>query len=331
MNPAYRIIANESDITTKLAERLVSLSVVDSSGYDSDTIELVLADHDADNRITVPPLGAELKVWLGYGLELVDMGLFVVDELELSGYPEQLTIRGRAAPYESSKAGKTDLQTQKTRHWAKGTKLGGLVAKIAKEHNMTASVSSSLSSLVLPQMDQTSESDLSFLVRLARRFDATVKPTAGRIVVIERGRGKSASGADLSGVVVEKKQTTRWSFNNSARDAGGTVVAYYHDLGAAQRKSVTVGSGDPVRKLKNNYQNEATAKKAAQSELAKRGRNGFKINLTIVGNASIRAEVPMVLSGFRVGVPTDWIISRVEHTLSSAGYSCEVSGEQPTS
>lgn len=330
MKPAYRITANKADITATIEGRVKGISVTDAAGLESDTLELTLEDADPENPIAFPPTGAELEVWLGYDSDLQRIGLYVADEIEVAGWPGEMVIRGRAAPYEASKAGKSDLQTQKTRAWVKGTKLGDMVAKIAKEHGLTAATSASLASIALPQFDQTEESDISFLVRVARKYDGLVKPGGGKLVLAKRGESKTISGASMPTIKLAATDCTRWSMNQSTRDSEGTVVAFYHDRGLAQRKQVSVGSGDPVRKLRNNFPDKASAEKAAQGELDKRSRRKNKLMLTMPGDPTLAAEAKLQLEGFRAGVPTDWLVTRVQHTFApGTGYSCELEAELP--
>jgi uncharacterized protein len=327
--PAFRILVNGKDLDGALVGRVKSICVTDAAGFESDSAELCLADDDAA-PIELPPPGAELRVWLGYGQKLQDMGLFIVDELEPEGWPAQLTIRGRAAPYETSKAGKTDLQTQKTRDWPKGTKLADMVAKIAKEHGLQPAVSASLRGIALPHFDQTHESDISFLVRVTRKYDAVVKPAGGMLMVAKRGESKAASGAQLPTVTLRAQDCTRWYMNISTRYSEGTVIAYYHDRAAAKRQHVQVGQGDPVRQLRHNFPDQASAKKAAQGELDKRARQDNKLSLSAPGNPLLTAEGPLKLEGFRTGVPADWVVARVTHRYDTGtGYGCEVEAEKP--
>jgi phage protein D len=327
--PAFRIQVNGTDWAGAMVARVKSVSVTDAAGLESDTVEVVLADDDR-HHVELPPPGAELRVWLGYEGQLQDMGLFVVDEVEAEGWPAQLTIRGRAAPYEASKGGKLDLQTQKTRAWPKGTTLGAIVAKIAKEHGMQPAVAPGLASIALPHFDQVSESDISFLVRVTRTLGAVVKPGAGSLVVVKRGEAKTANGKPLPAVTIAAQDCTRWSVNISKRDTEGTVVAYYHDMGAAKRQHVQVGSGDPVRQLRHSYADEASAKRAAQAELDRRDRRSNALSLSAVGNEKLTAEARLVLAGFRAGTPTTWVVSRVAHRFDTArGYSCELEAETP--
>lgn len=318
----------ENDISRLIRTRLKSIEVTDDAGFSSDTVEITIADEDSNSRIEFPSTGAELQVWLGYENNLQRMGLYIADEIEVSGWPGEMVIRGRAAPYETSNGGKSDLQTQKTRAWAKGTKLGDMVAKIAKEHGLQPAVAASLKTITLPQLDQTDESDVSFLLRVTRKYDAMVKPGSGKLVVAKRGESKTVGGSDMPTVKLSASDCSRWNMNKSVRDADGTVVAFWHDRGSAKRKSVQVGSGDPVRRLRHNFPDQATATKAAQGELDKRERRRNKITLTMPGNPSLVAEARLQISGFRQGVPTDWLITRVTHHFQPGGYSCDVEAEQ---
>lgn len=328
--PSFRIVANQANITATIAGRVKALTVTDEAGFTSDSLELVLEDADPANPIEFPPTGAELEVWLGYDDNLQRVGLFIADEIEVAGWPGEMTIRGRAAPYETSKGGKSDLQTQKTRSWVKGTKLGDMVAKIAKEHGLQPAVAASLKSISLPQFDQTEESDVSFLVRVARKYDAMVKPGGGKLVVAKRGESKTTGGADMPTVILAAQECSRWSMNRSTRDTEGSVVASYHHRGEAKRKTVTVGSGDPVRRLRHNFPDEASAKKAAQGELDKRSRSKNKLSVTMPGDPQLAAEAKLQLVGFRPGVPTDWLVTRVQHQFApGVGYSCDVEAELP--
>ena len=115
------------------------------------------------------------------------MGLFVVDEIELSGFPSQMTIRARASPYETSKQARIELQSQKTRSWNVGTTIGELVRRVAGEHRLTPSISENLVNIALPHTDQTHESDLNLLNRLTKRYDANAKAGGGHLLFISRG------------------------------------------------------------------------------------------------------------------------------------------------
>lgn len=328
--PDYKILANSRNITGTIVERFVSMVITDETGTDSDQFDLVLADHEPGNPIAMPPAGAELEIYLGYDGAVQKMGRFVVGEIEVSGWPGALVVRGTAAPYTETPAGKTDLQSQKSRSWPNGTKLQDMVAKIAKEHGLTAAVSSSLQSLTLGHLDQTEESDISFLIRIAKRYDAIAKPADGKLIVAKRGEMKTVGGEDLPQITIDAREVSRWRMQRTERESSGTVIAYWHGKRTAKKNEVTVGSGEPVRRLRHWYPTEEEAKHAAQAELDRRERGGHKLSLSTVGNPAICAESPLLLTGFRPGVSgDDWLITRAVHSLSKRdGYVCDVEAEK---
>lgn len=330
LTPEYRVLANAADITAAIALRLISLRFTDEAGIQSDVLELVLADNDPLMPIQVPPDGAELELFLGYDGQAQRMGLFVFDELEMAGWPGEMTIRARAAILDKSKSGKNQLQTQKSRTWAKDTKLADLVAKIAKEHSMEPAVSQSLKSITLPATYQTDESDLHFLTRIAKKYDAVVKPAGGKLVVAKNGESKSTTGEQLPPVTLTPGEVSSWRAVQSKRETAGQVVAYWHAVKNAKRKSVKVGTGEPVTRLKMWYPTQEMALSAARSELDRRTRAKKTLSITLPGRTDLQAEAPLTLAGFRDGVDGEWVITRVEHSLDkSTGYQCTIEAETP--
>lgn len=328
--PNFKLLANSADITAKARERLVSLRFTDEAGMESDSLEVVLADNDPLQPIQVPPTGAELELFLGYDGAAQRMGLFVVDEIELAGWPGTLSIRARAAPFDQSKGGKANLQTQKTRSWPKGTKLGDLAKKIASEHGMEAAVAQSLASIVLPHLDQSDESDMHFLLRVAKKYDAVVKPAGGKLVLAKRGETKSASGQQMPPVMLTPLDVSSYRATQQKRENSGSVVAAYHETKKAKRQVVTVGKGEPVTRLRMQHSSKDMALAAARAELDKRNRGKATVAVTLPGRPELAAEAPLTLAGFRDGVNGQWVITRVEHSLDAAGgYTCSVDAETP--
>lgn len=327
--PAYRIVANSSDITAVILDRFKSLRLVDETGTTSDTIELALADHNPEKPIQLPPTGAELEVSIGYDGTLRRMGLFVCDEFEISGFPSQLIIRGRAAPYEKSKGGKTDLQSQKTRSWSKGTTIGAMVRKIAAEHGLSAAVSPELSAIALPHTDQAHESDMNLLSRIAKRYDAVAKPAGGVLVFANRGDGLSSSGEAMPRTTLRPEDVGSYRVTIASRDSAGTAIAYYRDTRKAERREVKVGDGDPVIRLRMAYSDAVSAENAARSEQRRRARQERTLSCEFPGRPDIVAEAVITMAGFREGVNGDWLVKTAEHYIGPNGYKTTIECERP--
>lgn len=328
VRPAWRLLANRADITTTVAERLISLRFTDEAGLESDMLEISLADHDPDKPIQVPAAGAELELSLGYEDALTRIGLFVVDEIEMSGPPGVMTIRARATPFEGSRGGMSQLQTQKRRAWPKGTKLADMARKMAAEHGLIPAIGASLEDIRLPHLDQLDESDLNFLVRIARRYDALVKPAGGRLVLAKRGETKTVSGQTIAPVILEPGEVSSWRVSITRREQSGMVVAYWHATRQARRHEVKVGEGEPVTRLKRYYPTEDMARAAARAELDRRARRQATVSITMPGRIEVMAEGRLVLAGFREGVDGQWVINRVEQSLDGSGLSTSIEAER---
>lgn len=330
--PKFAIVANDADITATVLDRFVSLSLVDETGDDSDRLTVTLADHDPARRIAMPPTGAELTLSLGYSGGLQKKGIFVCNGVKRRGWPLEMVIEATAAPWDETPKGKVDFQSHKTRSWKAGTTIGAMVEKMAKEHGMTAAVSPSLASVALPHFDQSEESDMNLLLRLAKRYDAIAKPAGGKIIFAKRGDATSASGANLPTIAISADMCSAFQMEKSTRESAGTVVAYWHATRTAKRHEVTAGTGEPVKRIKRYFPTQEMALAAAKAELAHRARGEFKLSLNVQGDPRIMAEGLVDLSGFGLDVDGQWLVKRVEHSLTkSPGYRCIIECELPNS
>ena len=329
LRPGYRVTADGDDITETMRRRAARVSVSDEDGVESDTLEISLTDHEPLRRIALPRTGAELEVWLGYLPMLENMGRYVVDEIEMLGPPDEMVIRARSAAHEETEGGMVELQSQKTRSWEKGTTLGEMAETIAREHGLEAAVSETLAGNALPHVDQMQESDINLITRVAGWYDGLAKPAGGRLVVVKRGEGKSTTGEDLPAVTLRPGDVTNWSVNLSRREPAGTVIAVWRDLDAASDVEVSVGEGEPVRRLRNTYPDEDTADAAARAEYERTRRMGGTVSMQLPGRTDLMAEAKLRLTGFREGVDREWLITRVSHSVDSGGYQCSLEAELP--
>lgn len=327
--PTFSLVANDKDVTAVIASRFIGLTYTDETGESSDTLEIELADHLPDNPIQKPAKGAELQLAIGYDGNNTRMGLFVVDEIRLGGPPDHMIICARAAVYAETPKGKTDFQTQKTRTWKNGTKIGDMVAKIAKEHGMTSTVSAALATVQLPHIQQDAESDINMLLRIGKRYDAIAKPVGGKLIFAKRGDAQTAGGIQLPTVTVNKRDVSHWDYIEASRESAGTVAAYYHAKHQGKRHEVKVGSGEPVKRIRYWFPTQAEALAAATAELQRRTRSMEQFEFSGPGHPDLVGEGPLVLAGWRDGIPINWIVKRAVHRISKTGYTCDVSAEQP--
>lgn len=323
--PAFKILADGTDLTQQIADRLVSLRISDQAGQQSDSLEIVLDDRQ--KRLPAPRQGAWLKVWLGYstgGRKPAYMGSFAVDEVEFTGGNRSMTIKATAA------ATAPELVKEgRSQSW-RNTTLGAIVQEVAKRNGMTATVKGSQASIQIKHEDQTNETDQAFLTRLAEKYKATIKPADGKLVLLPRGSGEAAG----TFTVKETEAEPGWRATLKNRGAYSQVTVRYLDRATNKEKSVQAGQKgkQPAFEEKGTFKSQAEAQKAAESKLQSLQAGEVSISLTTVGRPEINAEGLITLSGFRPEVDGTWNAKSIEHRIDGQGYrtaiECGTKGEE---
>ena len=318
--PGFRVEANGGDITSLIADRLISLRLNEQAEQQSDSLEISLDDRD--KRVPVPANGTWLRVWLGYSKPLY-MGAFAVDEVELSMGPRSMVIKATA-----SNTAPTLQKEQRTKSWH-NTTLGAVVQEIAGRHNVVPVIKGSLATTQIKHEDQTNESDQAFLTRMAQKFKATIKPADGKLVVVPRGDKDNAGS-----VTIRQEDVTNWRATLKNRGAYGGVKARYLDRTLNKEKTVSAGQSGgalPVFEEKQLYKSQTEAQKAADSRLQSLRAGEVRISITLPGRPDVNAEGLVTLQGFRGEVDGTWNVKQVTHDLSGSGYvttvECGTQGE----
>lgn len=325
LKPTFEIFANGDLITPRFKNRLVSLEITDEAGETSDA--LTISIEDSKQNLELPRAGAELKILLGYENDLTEMGFFLVDTVSASGPPDVIRIEAKAAPFTSSSA-YTALQTRKSRSWTPQS-VSAIVAAIAQDHGLEPVVSESLAEITLSHLDQTEESDVHFLTRIARDLDAIAKPQFQKLLFVTRGEAQTVKGEEIPAFRIHQNQVTRWNAKLSERTKFNSVICHYHDTATAQKIEIREGGQEPVFQAPKTYPDADTAKRAANALLKHYTRSAGEISLTLPGEMALFAEGRLELFGFRKELNAEWIISRVNHSLSKSGLITRLNATKP--
>ena len=290
---------------------------------------------DADGKIVLPRRGAVITLALGWkGQPLFPKGAFTVDEIEHTGAPDRLTIRARSADFRET------LNTRREKSWHKTT-VGEVVKEIAARHKLKMALGKDLSDKPVEHIDQTNESDGSFLMRLARQYGAIASVKNGNLLFIRQGQGKSATGKPLPVITITRKDGDSHRFTLADRGAyTGVIASWLHTREPAKKESTTVkrkrrtkkqkkepeakqgdylvGTDENVLVLNRTYANRGNAERAAkmQWERLQRGVASFSLQLA-EGRADLYTEMPVKVSGFKQPIDdAEWTITTLTHTVS---------------
>lgn len=344
MRPDFKIEFDDKDITRLVNDRLASLSITDEEGFTSDLLEIRLDDRD--NRLIIPPLNSELKVWLGYREDqLYYRGLFIYDEYEIEGPPDLVILRAKAAHSGNSKTIKgmeAKLKEQRTRSWS-GQTLEAIAGQLASEAGLIPRVFPDIGSEVITQVDQTAESNRNLLTRLAHERNAVFKVAGGYLFIMPRGTKSTFTGKPgqitylyrgtkpAAATGQPSSALTKWRLVNSESDAYSGVQANWHDIEQGEQLSVIAGdAAGPVKILKGNYPNADEAGRAAEAEFDRITREKSEPAFTMPGQALLGAESLVEVSGLRSQFNGSWSVKKAVHRYDKrSGYVTEAECELP--
>ncbi|CQH08615.1 regulator of late gene expression [Yersinia enterocolitica] len=332
---------------TTVNDRLISLTLTDNRGFEADMLELVI--DDADQQVALPARGALIDIALGWkGEPLISKGRFTVDEISHSGPPDQLIVTARSADFRDT------FNVKREYSWHDIT-VGKVVASIASRYDLKAGVSEDLGKIDIDHADQTSESDISFLTRMAEKLGAITTIKNGMLLFMHPGRAVSQSGKLLPAITITRASGDKHSFRVADRDAYTGVTAYWLDLnyGKPQKTSVrrkrksktppkiktpasTSKEGNYLEGVEGNvfvmretFKTERAARRAAAARWSKLQRGAAEFTMTLArGRADLFPELPAVMQGFKPEIDqAAWIITQVTHTVGDNGFTTALNFE----
>lgn len=319
--PAYRLVVDGQDVTARFRGPLISLTLTDKRGLEADQIDIEL--DDSEGLLAIPSKGAQIACAIGWvGEPLVEKGLFTVDEVEHSGAPDKLTIRASSADLRGG------LRVKREASWH-NTTLGKLVATVAKRSGLTPVVAAELEKVAIKHLDQTSESDLNLLTRVAKEHGAIATIKDSRLLVFPAGRANTVSGAAIMPVFVRRQDGDQHRYGSSDRDAYSGVMAYWLESRTGKKREVIAGSEDNLKTLRYTYASEADAMRAAVAEMGRIQRATASFKLTLAeGRPELYPETPLIASGWKPEIDEAvWLVVEVVHQISDGGYTNEVRAE----
>ncbi|KZL19709.1 MULTISPECIES: contractile injection system protein, VgrG/Pvc8 family [unclassified Pseudovibrio] len=310
-------------LSDKSASTLIDIQVDDEAGGKSDKVTLKLV---RDHQIALPPKGAQIIVSLpnAAGL-LMPMGIYYSDAPQTFGSKQGghlMTLCGTAADMGGS------LKEKRTQSYD-STTLKKVVEVIAGRHSLEPVVSKSLASISVPHKDQTNVSDMHFLTEWAKELGAIFKVAHDKLMFVEKGTTKKASGAQIPPLQPLATQIISYEWSGAQRTEYKTVKAAYHDQDQATRLYAEAGSEEPVHTLCKTFASKAEAQKAADAALKDGIAGAQTARVTIVGDASARAEGAILLPPVQPELAGAWSIRRVTHSVrKGVGYTSKLDLER---
>ena len=357
LTPQAELTIDGRRFGTQAMSRIISISLTDKRGFEADELTIELDDHDG--TIAIPKTGSKITLKLGYQeTGLVEKGEYLVSEFTASGSPDRLSITARAADLAET------LAEQVEKSWHKQT-LYQIIETIAKKHKYEYIISKDYQNQKIEHIDQTNESDASFMSRLAEQYDAIATVKNGKLLFIPAGESQTASGQPILPTTITRASGDSHSFTYSSSNSYQAVRAYYTDKKTGQKKEVIVNKdnaypnkkttqqtktvkgktfkakkketdnqkvntdGQKIKTLRHLYATESGAWSGARGAFKKIQRGVAEFSITLaVGRPDLYPETPAVVQGFKPEIDAEsWLITEVSHKIDSGGYTASIQFE----
>lgn len=305
MQPIYKIESNGIDVTDQLNNETSEITFNDEDGTVSD--EITLKVEGLHKR---PKKDDELKLWLGTKQTgLFYCGLFKVSRTPVS-YGEENFLHITATAVDFSK----NLKVKRSQTY-ENCSVKQVCQIIASRHGLT--LKSDFDEIFILHLEQTMESDLHFLKRIAEEYNALFSIKNNTLVFVKRVKDGKKSDA-LPRFALEIKDINNARIEPTNKTSYNSCKAVWRDIKSNTQKSITVGDGEPIFMLRDNYENEADAKAKAEAAL-QRANSGTKEGSVKCDGFEIYAGAILVLTG-TLEDDDEYHIKRVDHIVNKSGW-----------
>lgn len=327
---------NGKDISTDLQQYLKSVSYTDNMSGEADDLQLTLEDKAGLWQAAwMPEKGATLDVsvklmnWQSIGVQQVRFGLFEIDEITSSGMPSEVQIKAVSVPDDNNLRG-----TERTRSWEKA-ELKHIANDIATEAKLTLYYDAKNYNPVIDRVEQTEQSDLSFLHKLCADHGLALKICNKQLVVFDEADYEKAEAVAL----VPKPKATytanglkvltmleSYSLRSKVRDVYKACHVKYQSGKKKQKFEATfTAKGKQVGKtLQVNEQVASIADAERLAKIRLREKNSEEVtgSFTFLGNPELAAGINILLKGFGA-FDGKYIITKAQHEIGN-GYTTSI-------
>ena len=285
--PKYELFINGKLINKN---NITKIDISDEIDNMADSISV-----STTKEIEPPKENDEIMLYAGREV-LIFMGSYYVSSTTITD--QRLSFKASGLNLNST------LKSKKNRAWEK-IKICSIVDTIAKSHKLKSKCSCDD---FIHHEAQTSESDISFLSRLAKERNMTFSIKNKTIIFWDKS--KEIVPIYLCNI----KEATSYSIENNFKAKYKKATLKYQDSKTKKSIELSVGSGEPILELSGNFKDKSQAKKYARDKLNNTNKG------TIRGNIS-REFSPLAMAGGKIEIINtlynngEYHIKKVSHSL----------------
>lgn len=334
-----KVVYNGKNITADISEFLKSISYTDEMTGEADDLEVKLDDREGLWQSEwMPEKGNTIEVsfisefWKTPEEEKKEfrLGVFEIDEITLSSAPSEVSIKAISVPDNTTLRG-----VERSRSWESIT-LKQIAEDVATGAGLTLFYDVE-ETITLERVEQTEQSDLSFLYKLCSDNGLALKLSDTQLIVFEESKYEVAETsliflrkmndeeeASEGKTVVDEFGS--YSFSTSIRDV--YKACHVSHQSGQKKETISYTFTDTTKKVgktlivHEQVKTIAEAERLAKRRLREKNSTEVTASFSVVGSFDYVAGVTVDVKGFGY-FDGKYIITRVSHSLSR-GYSCSL-------
>ena len=308
--PTFKILANDKDVSTKLKKELISITFKDEVNNKADELTIKVGGEFAR-----PLYEDDLKLFLGYDDNLTYCGSFSI-QTSVRSNNNILSISATGVNFSSSLKEKRDITYEKIT-------IKEICKQIADRNALK--LKSDFDNFCIQSIAQSNESDLHFLNRLARDYNAIFNIKNETFVFTHKIKDNQKN-KELPTYTISCNEVENISIKHSNKTLYKSCKSIWHDTKENKAKFITVGTGKPILINKGNFKDDADAQLKAKAKL-ERANQGL-----ISGSLSTDGEV--IFAGGKLNLidtledDGEYQIKSVNHSFSASGWKMTIEFER---
>lgn len=314
-----KIIYNKTDISTDIAKYMKSFSYNDVMSGEADDINITLEDRqELWQGDWLPSKGDTLTIdictkdWQtdDEAENTLPLGLFEIDEVEISKPPSEVKIKAVSVPDNSELRG-----VEKSRSWEK-TKLSVIAKDIADGAGM-ALFFDAPNDPELDRVEQSEQSDLSFLMKLCNDNGLALKISDKKIIIFDEVQYEQAEPIKT----LTKNKLDNFNLKSATREVYKACHVKYQNSTSKELIEYTYTLPDKTGKtleVNEEVKTIAEAEKLAKKKLREKNKEEITVSINLMGDFDLLAGNTVQLNGFHA-FDGKYIITKSGHNIGG-GY-----------
>lgn len=324
--PQFVVKYNGKDITSDVSSGLLSVEYTDKTEGESDELQIQVEDTDGLWRGEwYPTKGDKLTLEFGYeDTALISAGDFDIDEIEMQGAPDTVSIRGIAAGIKKA------VRTKTSQAYENQT-LKQVAQTIASKHGMT--VQGEIENVRFTRITQNQEHDLEFLRRISEEYGHIFSVRDNKLIftkIYDIEKGKPV-------VSIDRTDLLTYSMRDKTSQVFKNAQVKYHDPSDKQVKEFKTTSNtnadgvaisdttqEDTLEIRTKAENKQQAELKAKAALYRHNSKQQEGTLVLIGNPLMVAGNNIELTGMGA-LSGKFHITESRHRIDKgAGYTTEV-------